>query len=156
MARAKTSAGLLMYRRVNGALEVLLAHPGGPLFARKDAGAWTVPKGEYGSDEEPLAAARREFEEETGFAPQAAEYLDLGSVKQRGGKTVRAWAFAGDWDVRELRSNTFSLEWPPRSGRQQEFPEIDRMEFFDLDRAREKLNPAQVDFLDRLVERLPR
>jgi len=156
MARAKTSAGLLMYRRVNDALEVLLAHPGGPLFARKDAGAWTVPKGEYGSDEEPLAAARREFEEETGFPPAAAEYLELGSVKQRGGKTVRAWAFAGDWDVRELRSNTFSLEWPPRSGRQQEFPEIDRMQFFDLDTAREKLNPAQVDFLDRLVERLPR
>jgi predicted NUDIX family NTP pyrophosphohydrolase len=154
MARAKTSAGLLMYRHVNDALEVLLAHPGGPLFARKDAGAWTVPKGEYGSDEEPLAAARREFEEETGFPPAATEYLDLGSVTQRGGKTVRAWAFAGDWDVRELRSNTFSLEWPPRSGRQQEFPEIDRMQFFALDAAREKLNPAQVDFLDRLVERL--
>lgn len=140
-----------MYRHANGALEVLLAHPGGPLFARKDAGAWTVPKGEHGSDEQPLAAAQREFEEETGFAPAATEYLDLGSVKQRGGKTVRAWAFAGDWDVRELRSNTFSLEWPPRSGRLQEFPEIDRMQFFDLETARAKLNPAQVDFLDRLV-----
>jgi predicted NUDIX family NTP pyrophosphohydrolase len=152
--RAKRSAGLLMFRRGQSGLEVLLAHPGGPLFARKDAGAWSIPKGEYEADEDPLACARREFLEETGSEPLGETYLDLGTVQQRGGKIVHAFAFQGEWDVRELRSNTFSMQWPPRSGRTQEFPEIDRMQFFPLAAAREKLNPAQVEFLDRLMEKL--
>jgi predicted NUDIX family NTP pyrophosphohydrolase len=150
--REKRSAGLLMYRRTtHGELEVLLAHPGGPLFARKDAGAWTIPKGELEAGEEPHPCALREFAEETGWTPQARDYLALGTVQQRGGKWVSAWAFEGDWDVRELRSNTFQLEWPPRSGRMQAFPEIDRVAFFPIELARAKINPAQIAFLDRLL-----
>jgi predicted NUDIX family NTP pyrophosphohydrolase len=153
-ARNKLSAGLVLYSARGATLQVLLAHPGGPFFARKDLGAWTLPKGEVEAPEEPLACAIREFEEETGVRPVAERYLDLGAVQQRGGKQVRAWAFEMDWPGGAPRSNTFSMEWPPRSGRMQEFPEIDRLELFDVERAREKLNPAQVAFLDRLLEQL--
>jgi predicted NUDIX family NTP pyrophosphohydrolase len=150
-SRSKRSAGLLMYRRdPTGELEVFLAHPGGPFFTKKDAGAWTIPKGEIDGDEDPLACARREFGEETGMQPDAVEFIALGAVKQRGGKLIEAWAFEGDWQERELRANSFELEWPPRSGRIQQFPEVDRVGFFSLDAAREKLNPAQVELLDRL------
>jgi predicted NUDIX family NTP pyrophosphohydrolase len=149
----KRSAGLLMYRRTGpeAALEVLLGHPGGPFYARKDSGTWTIPKGELNEGEEPKLAALREFAEETGFSPNPRELIDLGTIKQRGGKLVHAWAFEGDWNPSELRCNTFTLEWPPRSGRLAEFPEIDRMQFFSLDSAREKLNPAQIEFLERLT-----
>jgi predicted NUDIX family NTP pyrophosphohydrolase len=148
---AKRSAGLLMYRSSGqGALEVFLAHPGGPFFAKKDAGAWTIPKGEPGAGEELRACALREFEEETGMRPKALLFLDLGTVRQRAGKVVQAWAFEGDWQGRDLRSNTFEIEWPPRSGRRQAFPEIDRVAFFSIEAARSKINPAQVEFLGRL------
>lgn len=149
----KTSAGLLMYRVREGRLEVLLVHPGGPFWRNKDRGAWSVPKGEYASDEDPLAAAQREFEEETGIRP-AGPFTPLAPVKQRGGKIVQAWAFRGDCDPGAIRSNTFELEWPPGSGRIQRFPEIDRAAFFDLAEAREKLNPAQVPLVDDLATRL--
>ena len=133
-------------------------HPGGPLWARRDAGVWSIPKGEYGDDEDPLAAARREFAEELGSPPTLAapdaEALELGEVRQKSGKRVRAWALAGDLDAEQIQSNTFSMQWPPRSGRIQEFPEVDRAQWFGLDEAREKLNPAQVEFLDRLAQRL--
>src|SRR6185312_12388854 len=148
------SAGLLMYRRRNSALEVFLVHPGGPFWAKKDAGAWTIPKGEYGDGEEPLAAARREFEEETGTAAEG-QFLGLGEVKQAGGKVVTAWALERDLDPASIRSNTFSMEWPPRSGKMREFPEIDQAAWFSLTEAREKLIAAQTAFLDRL-ERLAR
>ena len=148
---AKRSAGLLMYRRTGqGALEVFLAHPGRAVFREKDAGAWTIPKGEPAAGEDLRACGLREFEEETGLRPKALLFLDLGSVRQRAGKLVQAWAFEGDWQGRELRSNTFEVEWPPRSGRRQAFPEIDRVEFFSIEAARGKINPAQVEFLDRL------
>jgi predicted NUDIX family NTP pyrophosphohydrolase len=150
-SRPKRSAGLLMYRRPrDGQLEVLLAHPGGPLFARKDAGAWTIPKGELEAGEEPRDCAVREFSEETGLRLELRDYLELGTIKQRGGKLVSAWAFEGDCEPSQLRSNSFTLEWPPRSGRLQAYPELDRFGFFALEAAREKLNPAQTDFLDRL------
>jgi len=150
--RNRKSAGLLLYRRTpHGPIEVLLAHPGGPFFARKDEGAWSIPKGEVAATEDALACAIREFEEETGVRPQASSFLDLGSVQQRGGKRVQAWAFEGDWAGGPPRSNTFQLEWPPRSGNVQEFPEIDRLELFPLNAARRKLNSAQVAFLERLT-----
>ena len=149
---AKRSAGILFYRVRAGALEVLLAHPGGPFWARKDAGAWTIPKGEIGDGEDAEAAARREFNEETGLVAEGA-LVPLTPIKQRGGKTVHAWAACGDCDPAELRSNTFSMEWPPRSGKQQEFPEIDRAEWFALDEARQRILPTQVPLLDEL-ERL--
>jgi predicted NUDIX family NTP pyrophosphohydrolase len=142
------SAGILLWR--GSPKEVLLVHPGGPFWARKDAGAWSIPKGEFTDEEEPLAAARREFEEELGSAPPPGELVSLGSVRQKNRKEVLAWAAEGDLDVAGVRSNTFTMEWPPRSGRQAEFPEIDRAEWFPLDVAREKLNPAQAEFLDRL------
>jgi len=145
----RVSAGLLMFRRKGDAPQVLLAHPGGPLWAKKDLGAWTIPKGEGAPDEDLLATARREFEEETGFRPQAP-FHPLGSVKQKSGKVVHAWAFEGDVDPAALHSNTFSMEWPPRSGQRQDFPEVDRAEFFDLDEARRRVNPAQVPLLDAL------
>ena len=152
--RAKVSAGLLMYRRRGAELEVFLAHPGGPFFARKDAGAWSIPKGEVEPGEELLATAVREFEEETGI-PAGEPRIPLGEVKQKGGKVVHAWAFEGDWpEGATLRSNTFSLEWPPGSGRVQSFPEIDRAELFGLAVARAKINAAQAVFLDRLVQKL--
>jgi predicted NUDIX family NTP pyrophosphohydrolase len=137
-------------------LEVLLVHPGGPLWARRDAGAWSIPKGEYAADEDALIAARREYAEELGSAPPEGEALPLGEVKQRSGKFVAAWALRGDLDASAITSNTFELEWPPRSGRMRSFPEVDRAEWFSVAPAREKLNPAQVELLDRLLDALSR
>jgi predicted NUDIX family NTP pyrophosphohydrolase len=151
---ARRSAGILLYRVARGEPEVLLVHPGGPFWARKDAGAWSIPKGEYADGEDPRAAALREFEEETGTALTPGELIELGEVKQKGGKVVTAWAAEGDLDADAIRSNTFTMEWPPRSGRTAEFPEIDRATWFGIDAAREKLVAAQAEFLDRLVERL--
>lgn len=154
MAQSKTSAGLLMFRRKNAALEVLLVHPGGPYFQNKDDGAWTIPKGEVADDEDFLARARIEFEEELGFAASGS-WLELGSVIQKGGKTVHAWAFAGDLrDDFKVVSNTFEMEWPPRSGKMQRFPEVDRASFFAIEDAKQKINAAQAVFLDRLIEQL--
>jgi predicted NUDIX family NTP pyrophosphohydrolase len=145
----RTSAGLLLYRRRGGALEVFLVHPGGPFWARKDAGAWSIPKGEIDQAEEPLAVAKREFTEETGFRAEG-DFHPLAPITQAGGKTVQAWAVEGDCDPANLRSNVFSIEWPPRSGRQKTFPEVDRAAWFPLDVAREKINPAQIALLDEL------
>ena len=145
-----TSAGLLLYRHGADGVEVLLGHMGGPFWARKDAGAWTLPKGEHTPDEDPHAAALREFAEEIGQPPPDGPDLPLGTVRQRGGKSVTAWARRGDVDVTTITSNTFELEWPPRSGKRATFPEVDRAEWFDLATAREKLNPAQAAFVDRL------
>ncbi len=148
----RSSAGILLYRRTGDRLEVLLVHPGGPFWSRRDAGAWSIPKGEYGSDDNALQAALREFEEELGTAPpRGAEPLDLGAVTQKGGKIVSAWALEGELDAAEIKSNTFTTEWPPRSGQMREFPEVDRAGWFGIDEAREKLNPAQVGLLERLV-----
>ena len=154
--QARISAGLLMYRMREGQLEVFLAHPGGPLFKNKDEGHWSIPKGEIESDEDLLAAALREFEEETGLEPRG-DFIELGAIQQKGGKTVHAWAFPGDWDeARPLQSNTFALEWPPRSGKIERYPEIDRAGFFSIPRARLKLKETQQPFLDRLQEALNR
>ena len=150
----RRSAGILLYRQTGDALEVLLVHPGGPLWARRDTGAWSIPKGEYGDEEDPQACALREFEEETGTALPPGDLIELGEVKQKGGKVVTAWAAKGDIDADAVESNTFAMEWPPRSGRTAEFPEIDRAGWFGLDAAREKLNPAQAPFVDQLAERL--
>jgi predicted NUDIX family NTP pyrophosphohydrolase len=151
------SAGILLYRRGgDGAVEVLLVHPGGPFWARKDAGAWSIPKGEYTEHEEPLACAIREFEEELGTALEVGESVDLGEVTQKNRKVVRAFAVEGDHAVDAITSNTFEMEWPPRSGRRQSFPEVDRAEWFGLDAAREKLIAAQAEFLDRLASALDR
>jgi predicted NUDIX family NTP pyrophosphohydrolase len=151
----KRSAGILLHRGGAERREVLLVHPGGPFWARRDAGAWSIPKGEYDDGEEPLACALREFEEEIGSALEAAgDLVELGEVTQRNRKRVTAWAAAGDVDASAVRSNTFTMEWPPRSGRTEEFPEIDRAEWFPLAQAREKLIEAQVVFLDRLEERV--
>ena len=155
-SRSARSAGLLLHRRVGGALEVLLVHPGGPVWARRDAGAWSIPKGEYAPEEEPLAAARREFAEELGSVPPEGETIELGEVRQKSGKRVRAWAIAGDLEPDRIHSNRFTMQWPPRSGRIQEFPEVDRAAWFGLERAREKINPAQVALVDRLVAELER
>lgn len=152
--RPKTSAGLLMFRRRQGAVEVLLVHPGGPFFTKKDDGHWSVPKGLIESaDEDLLSRARIEFEEETGVPINAgSNYLPLGEITQKGGKVVHAFAVKGDLPADFIcRSNTFELEWPPRSGKRQAFPEVDRAEFFSLARAREKINPAQIPLLDRLA-----
>jgi len=151
----KRSAGLLMFRRTGSALEVLLAHPGGPFWQRKDAGAWTIPKGEFAEPERALDAAQREFVEETGFAV-TPPLLPLGEVIQKSGKRVSAWAFEGGCDPAQLRCNEFELEWPPRSGRTQRHPEIDRVAWFGLAEAKRKLVPAQCDFLDRLEQMLER
>lgn len=147
----KRSAGLLMYRRSRGPLEVFLVHPGGPFWAKKDAGAWSIPKGEYSPEEEPLAVARREFQEETGQKPEGA-FLALGEQKQAGGKIVSVWALEGDCDTAGLKSNTFLLEWPPRSGRMAEFPEVDRWEWFSMDAAKERILAGQKVFLERLSD----
>jgi predicted NUDIX family NTP pyrophosphohydrolase len=147
---AAKSAGILLHRSANGGAEVLLVHPGGPFWARKDLGAWSLPKGEVDEGEDPRACALREFAEETGAHPPAGALDELGSVKLKSGKLVLGFALAGDLDPATVRSNTFELEWPPRSGRMQSFPEIDRAEWFPLDAAREKLNPAQAEFIDRL------
>jgi predicted NUDIX family NTP pyrophosphohydrolase len=148
----KRSAGLLMYRRTGGKMEVFLVHPGGPFWAGKDAGAWTVPKGEYVEGEEPLDAAKREFSEETGFEAKG-EFIDLGTVRQTSGKIVNAWAFEGDCDPGKLVSNTCEIEWPPRSGKRLEIPEVDRGAWFSLAEARERLLKSQLGFLDVLVEK---
>ena len=151
---ARVSAGLLMFRRKGSALEVLLAHPGGPFFAKKDDGVWTIPKGEAAPGEDLLTRAQIEFEEELGIRP-SGNWIELGSIKQKGGKTVHAWAFEGDLpESFKVKSNTFEMEWPPRSGRWKTFPEIDRAEFFTEDVAPRKINPAQIILLDRLHERL--
>ena len=152
---ARRSAGILLHRDGTHGREILLVHPGGPFWARRDQGAWSIPKGEYDDGEEPMACALREFEEELGSALEhVGELVELGEVRQRNRKVVRAWAAEGDLDPSAVRSNTFSMEWPPRSGRRQEFPEIDRAEWFTLARAREKLIEAQAAFVDRLEERL--
>lgn len=150
---AKTSAGLLMYRTKPRGVEVLLVHPGGPFWTKKDDGAWFVPKGELDSNEEPLNAALREFEEETGLHP-SGPFTPLGEAKHKSGKTVKAWAFEGDWDASQLRSNTFMVEWPPKSGRQQEFPEVDKASFFSISEAKTKIHDAEKVFLDRILESL--
>ena len=150
MHRSKTSAGLLMYRMRDGQPQVFLAHPGGPFFQNKDDGHWSIPKGKIEPGEDLFAAAIREFKEETGIGPRG-DFIELGSVRQTGGKIVHAWAIAGDWDESQpLRSNTFDLKWPPGSGNIQSFPEIDRVEFFSILEARKKLKEAQHPFLDRL------
>ncbi len=141
-----------MYRMRNGQIEVLLAHPGGPLWGNKDEGHWSVPKGEAGEGEELLAAAKREFKEETSLAPDATSFISLGSVKQKGGKVVHAWAFEGDGNPIAMKSNTFTMEWPPHSGKQKEFPENDRYEFFPLETAKRKIMESQILFLERLVD----
>ena len=150
----KLSAAILLYRRPPGGLEVFLVHPGGPFWAKKDAGAWSLPKGEYDAAENPLAAALREFEEETGFPLDPAALLPLGEWKQPGGKIVTAWAVEGDVDAALARSNLFELEWPPRSGQRRQFPEVDRAAWFPLAEAREKLLAGQVEFLTRLAAAL--
>jgi predicted NUDIX family NTP pyrophosphohydrolase len=151
----RRSAGIVLYRAGEAGLEVLLVHPGGPFWAKKDLGAWSIPKGEYEEGEDPQACALREFEEETGTALEAQALVELGAVVQKAGKEVTAWAARGDLDPAGVRSNSFTMEWPPRSGRQQEFPEIDRAEWFALDEARAKLVAAQAELLDRLVQRAP-
>jgi predicted NUDIX family NTP pyrophosphohydrolase len=158
----KVSSGLLLYRRTRDLgpdrldIEVLLVHPGGPIWAKRDEGAWSIPKGEYAEGEDPAACAAREFEEELGVAPPGSQddWSDLGEVTQSGGKRVRAWALAGDIDTGAVVSNTFEMEWPPRSGRRQSFPEVDRAAWMTPDQARRMLNPAQVAFVDRLLDRV--
>ena len=147
----RTSAGLLMFRRRDGALEVLLVHPGGPFWAKKDLGAWTIPKGELEKGEDALATAQREFEEETGIHPEGP-FQPLGSITQKAGKVVHAWAFEGDCAAETIHSNTYKVEWPRGSGNWREFPEVDRAEWFRLNDARGKINPAQVPLLDHLVQ----
>ena len=144
----------MLYRVGGGGLEVLLVHPGGPFWAKKDLGAWSIPKGEYEPGEDPQACALREFAEETGTQLPESELVELGAVVQKAGKEVTAWAVRGDLDPASVRSNRFTMEWPPRSGRRQEFPEVDRAAWFAVDEAREKLVGAQVELLDRLVERV--
>lgn len=148
------SAGILLYRRSGDSVEVLLAHPGGPFWAMRDEGAWSIPKGEVAPGEDLVAVAEREFQEEVGVPVPCDKPLSLGSVKLRSGKTVHAWACEGDIDPSEQRSNTFAMQWPPHSGRMQEYPEVDRVEWFNPTTARRKLNPAQGPFVDRLLERL--
>jgi predicted NUDIX family NTP pyrophosphohydrolase len=152
-SRGKISAGLLLFRRPRGGLEVLLAHPGGPYWRNKDDGAWSIPKGEIESGEDPLQAAQREFAEEIGHCPQG-EALSLGSARQPSGKIVHAFALEGQFDPARLVSGTFEMEWPPRSGRVQSFPEIDRAAWFNLDAARTKIIKGQAVFLDRLRQSL--
>jgi predicted NUDIX family NTP pyrophosphohydrolase len=151
MASGRLSAGILLWRRRGDGIEVLLGHPGGPFFAKKDAGVWSVLKGEPDVGEADLELlARREFEEETGHVPPEGPTIDLGEIRQSGGKVVRCWAIEGDLDPADAVSNTFEMEWPPRSGRMQEFPEIDRVAWFEPAAARTKINAAQAAFLDRL------
>jgi len=147
----KLSAGILLFRRDGIDLAVLLVHPGGPFWKNKDGGAWSIPKGEYEPGSDPFAGALREFEEETGVTLAPSEPIDLGEVKQPGGKIVTAWAMEGDCDAATIRSNSFSMEWPPKSGRMQEFPEVDRAAWFPLAEAREKLLASQLALLDRLA-----
>ena len=148
---AKQSAGILLYRRRTKQLEVFLGHPGGPFWAKKDAGSWSVPKGEYLDGEEPLAAAIREFEEETGYRP-SGDFIALTTIRQKGHKTVHCWAVEGDLDPEALVSNNFEMEWPPRSGKMKSFPEIDRGAWFPIETAREKILERQVALIDELVQ----
>lgn len=149
---AARSAGILLYRRGDNALQVLLVHPGGPFWRHKDVGAWTIPKGEHGPEENPQAAARREFEEELGPLPHGP-LIPLGEIRQRGGKMVEAFALEADFDPATILGGSFRMEWPPRSGKLQSFPEVDRAAWFSMEEARRRINPAQQPFLDRLVER---
>jgi predicted NUDIX family NTP pyrophosphohydrolase len=153
---SKHSAGILLFRRGGEGVEFLLVHPGGPFWRRKDIGAWTIPKGQIEDGEEARACAVRELEEELGQAPKLdpEQLIALGSIRQRAGKVVEAWAAEEDFDPATLASNTFSMEWPPRSGGEKEFPEVDRADWFDLETARKKILPAQAELLDRLLERL--
>jgi predicted NUDIX family NTP pyrophosphohydrolase len=148
---SKTSAGILLWRRTGNVVEVLLVHPGGPFWRKKDIGAWSIPKGEYGVGEDPSTVARREFLEELGTSIEGVA-IALGDIKQKAGKVVTAFAIEGDFDTTTLRSNTFEIEWPPKSGGRQTFVEVDRAEWFTLDDARTKINPAQVALLDRLTK----
>jgi predicted NUDIX family NTP pyrophosphohydrolase len=150
---AKSSAGLVMYRYRNAKLEVLLVHPGGPFWRKKDEGAWSIPKGEYTADEDAFEVAKREFKEETGYAAEGS-FMELAPIKQPGGKVVAAWAFEGDCDAGKIKSNTFSMEWPPRSGKQAEFPEVDRAEWFPINAAKKKLLKGQAGFVEQLCEAL--
>jgi predicted NUDIX family NTP pyrophosphohydrolase len=152
-AAAKQSAGVLLYRYRREQIEVQLGHPGGPFWRNKDLGSWSIPKGLISENEAPLAAAKREFAEEIGCCPRG-EFLTLGEAKQPGGKIVHAWAVEGDWDSTSLKSNAFEMEWPPRSGRRQSFPELDRADWFDIDEARAKVLKGQAVFLARLLEAL--
>ncbi|HEX6094887.1 MAG TPA: NUDIX domain-containing protein [Thermoanaerobaculia bacterium] len=145
----KTSAGILLYRRRAGGIEVFLVHPGGPFWARKDLGAWSLPKGELADGEDPLEAAKREFVEETGFTVEG-DFRPLQPLRQPSGKTILAWAVEGDCDPADLRSNTFEMEWPPKSGKRAQFPEVDRGAWFSLEEARERINKGQAPFLDEL------
>lgn len=146
------SAGLLMFRKCDGQLQVLLVHPGGPFWRKKDEGAWSIPKGEYDETENPLEAAKREFEEETSIKPDG-EFIPLDAIRQGSGKVIKVWAFEANCSPKTIRSNTFSMEWPPNSGHQQEFPEVDRADWFNLDDARKRIVKGQVGFLDRLMNR---
>jgi predicted NUDIX family NTP pyrophosphohydrolase len=148
---SKQSAGILLYRSINNHLEVFLVHPGGPFFKNKDAGAWSIPKGEFLPDEDPLLAAKREFEEETGQAVTGDDFIKLSPVKLKSGKTVHAWAVPGDIDAANIVSNFFEMEWPPKSGKQASFAEVDRAAWFGLDEAKVKVNPAQIGLIDELV-----
>ena len=148
----RRSAGLLVHRERSGEREVLLVHPGGPMWAKRDAGSWSIPKGEYDPTEDALAAAKREFQEELGTPAPDGPVEDLGEVKQKSGKIVSAWAVAGDLDVTEITSNTVEVQWPPRSGKMVEIPEVDRAEWFGIQQARDKINAAQAELLDRLAE----
>lgn len=150
----KRSAGIVLYRMNNEVLEILLVHAGGPFWAKKDEGAWSLPKGEFTTDEEALAAAKREFSEELGAPVPEGEYLALGPIKQSGGKTVYAWAVQGDFDPATLKSNTFTMEWPPKSGQEQEFPEVDKAAWVPLAKAEEKLFKSQLSLLQVLAEKL--
>jgi predicted NUDIX family NTP pyrophosphohydrolase len=147
------SAGLLLVRKVDAGMQVMLGHPGGPFWSKRDSGAWTIPKGLIAPGESPLAAARREFAEETGHHPKG-ELVSLGHAKQPGGKVVHVWAVQEDWDVAQLRSNTFEMEWPPKSGRRQAFPELDRARWFQISEARQKILKGQAVFIDRLLQQL--
>ncbi|MGH9728188.1 MAG: NUDIX domain-containing protein [Candidatus Acidiferrales bacterium] len=146
---AKNSVGLILYRRRGGEIEVLLVHPGGPFWAKKDAGAWFIPKGEANPGEDLFSAAKREFIEETGLKAEG-KFLELGSVKHKSGKVVTAWAFEGDCEPASIKSNTFTIEWPPRSGKQKEFPEVDRAAFYTIEAAREKMHAAEFELVERL------
>lgn len=153
---AATSAGILLFRKAGDAIEVLLVHPGGPFWAKKDTGTWSVPKGEVDDEEEPRACALRELEEELGsrLGLTSDDLTELGAIRQKGGKLVHCWAAERDFDPAGLRSNTFTVEWPPRSGVEREFPEVDRAEWFGLDEARRRINPAQAELIDRLIAAL--
>ena len=151
-SKPKRSAGILAFRLGEGALEVLLIHPGGPLWAKKDAGSWSIPKGLYTEDEDALVAAKREFEEETGLKP-VGDFIELGAFRQPSGKTISAWAVENDFDISAFKSNTFSMEWPPRSGRMQAFPEADRAQWFGVAEARHKIAKGQVPIVDALERR---